>query len=89
MHTAIHAPKWHKMMDDKAGTASYAVSSIMALFGMLTLHQWGVIAGILGILVTLGIKAWEARAKVKIAQRSTQASLDADRAKRDYYDRHD
>ena len=86
MNTAIRSPIWTKAMEDKAGAASYAVSSLMALFGLLTLQQWGVIVGILGILATLGIKTWEARQKVKIAERANQAALDADRAKRKYYE---
>ena len=89
MNTATHNPIWTKAMEDKAGAASYAVSSLMALFGLLTLQQWGVIAGIFGILATLGIKTWEARQKVKIEQQAKQASLDADRAKRKYYEQHD
>ena len=86
MKTEIHGLDWRKIMEDKTGAASYLVSLMMALFGMLTFQEWGVIAGILGILATLGIKIWESRAKVKIAERANQAALDADRAKREYYE---
>ena len=86
MNTAIHRPNWGRIMEDKAGAASYLVSSMMALFGVLTFQQWGVIAGIVGILATLGIKTWEAKQKIRIAERANQASLDADRAKRQYYE---
>jgi len=73
------------MTDDKAGIASYSASGLLAMFGALTLQQWGVIIGILGVLATLAIKGWETRQKIRIAEREAESARQADQAKKRYY----
>lgn len=72
-------------MQDKTGFASIAWGLITAVYGAFTLQQWGVIVGILGVIISTSATVWGVRQKARIQREAAQASLEADKEKAGYW----
>lgn len=71
------------MHEDKLGVFGHTVSWITAVFGLLTLQEWGVIVGILGTVAIASAKLWKTHEEVEAAH----AQRDAEHAREDHFNR--